>query len=235
MKTAIIADDEQLARDLLRHLIEKYNLPVQIIGEASDGDEALTLLHALRPDIVFLDIEMPGHNGIEVMEKAQASYFGVIKFIIITAYSSFEYAQSSLRLGAKDILLKPVEPLQFLEMMERVMGHKYTNNQSFNDILEFVGDNFEKGISLESCATQFHISSNYITRLFKKYLGVGFVTYINGLKIKKAQELLRDTDYSIKEVAQKVGYNNLNYFYKSFNALIGVTPKAFKSGGGDSD
>jgi YesN/AraC family two-component response regulator len=162
------------------------------------------------------------------MEKIKASYAGTIKFIVITAYSYFDYAQASLRLGAKDILLKPIEPKQFIDTMERVMGYKYTDNSTFNDILEYINGNFEKSMRLDDCARQFHINATYISRMFKKYTNVSFITYINELRIKKAVELLRDTDLSIKEIAQKVGYNNINYFYKSFKTIIGTTPKIFK-------
>ena len=199
-----------------------------MVGVANNGYEAITLINALRPDIAFLDIQMPVYNGIEVMEKIKASYVGTINFIIITAYSYFEYAQLSLRLGAKDILLKPVDSNQFIEMMSRVMGFKYTNNQIFNDILEFVNNNFEKNIGLNECARQFHISPNHITRMFKKYMEVSYITYINELKIKKALELLKDTDLPIKEIARRAGYNNLNYFYKTFNMITGITPREFK-------
>ncbi|MGE5633142.1 MAG: helix-turn-helix domain-containing protein [Caulobacteraceae bacterium] len=229
IRTAIIVDDELLSYELLKYLIEKFHLPIKIIGQASAGDEALALIHNLRPDIVFLDIQMPKYNGIEVMEKIKASYTGTIKFIVITAYSYFEYAQASLRLGAKDILLKPIEPKQFIETMERVIGYKYTDNNSFNEILEYVNNNYEKSMGLDDYAKQFHISSNYISRMFKKYTKVSFITYINELRIKKALELLKDTDLSIKEIAQKVGYNNLNYFYKNFRTITGITPKAFRS------
>lgn len=228
IKTAIIVDDEELSYELLKYLIGKFHLPIKIVGQAAAGDEALTLIHGLRPDIVFLDIEMPKYNGIEVMERIKASYTGTIKFIVITAYSYFEYAQASLRLGAKDILLKPIEPKQFIETMERVIGYKYTDNHSFNDILEYVNNNYEKCLGLGDCAKQLHISSNYISRMFKKYTLVSFITYLNNLKIKKALELLRDTDLSIKEIAQKVGYNNLNYFYKNFKTVTGTTPKLYK-------
>lgn len=228
IKTAIIVDDEELSCELLKNLIEKYQLPIKVVGLANTGDKAITLINTLKPDIVFLDIEIPTYNGIEVMEKIKTSYKGTIKFIIITAYSYFEYAQLSLRLGAKDILLKPIDSKQFIEMLNRVMGYKYTNNQLFNDILEFVNENYDKNIGLSDCGRHFHLSSNYITRMFKKYTGLSYITYINELKIKKAVELLKDTDFSIKEVAQKVGYNNLNYFYKNFNMITGVTPKNYK-------
>lgn len=228
IKRAIIVDDEELSYELIKYLIGKFHLPISIVGQAAAGDEALELIHSLRPDMVFLDIEMPGYNGIEVMERIKVSYAGTIKFIVITAYGYFDYAQAALRLGARDILLKPIEPKQFLETMERVMGYKYTDNQSFNDILEYVNNNYDKHLGLNDCANQLHISPNYISRMFKKYTQVSFITYINELRIKKALELLRDTDLSIKEIAQRVGYNNLNYFYKNFKAVTGITPRIFK-------
>ncbi len=228
MKTAIIVDDEELSHDIIKYLIDKFNLPIRIAGQATSGDEAIVLIHSLRPDIVFLDIEMPKYNGIEVMEKIKASYTGTIKFIVITAYSYFEYAQSALRLGAKDILLKPIEPKQFIETMERVMGYKYTDNSTLNEILEYINDNYGKPIELEECARLFHISPNYISRMFKKHTNVSFITYINELRIKRALELLKDTDLPIKEIAHKVGYNNLNYFYKNFKICTGTTPKVYK-------
>lgn len=230
IKRAIIVDDEELSYELIKYLIGRYHLPVSIVGQAAAGDEAIRLIHSLRPDIVFLDIEMPGCNGIEVMEQIKASYPGTVWFIVITAYSYFDYAQAALRLGARDILLKPIEPKQFIETMERVMGSKYTDNQTFNNILEYLNNNYHRNISLKDCAEQLHISPNYLSRLFKKYTRVSFITYLNELRIKRALELLRDTELSIKEVAHKVGYNNLNYFYKNFKAFTGVTPKIFKGG-----
>jgi YesN/AraC family two-component response regulator len=112
--------------------------------------------------------------------------------------------------------------------MERVMGYKYTDNSSLNEILEYINDNYEKPLELDECARQFHISPNYISRMFKKFTKVSFITYINNLKIKKALELLKDTDLPIKEIAYKVGYNNLNYFYKNFKTYTGTTPKIYK-------
>jgi len=214
---------------LLLYLIEKYKLPLKIIGQAVSGDEAIQLINTQRPDIVFLDIEMPQYNGIEVMEKIKASYLGMINFIIITAYSYFNYAQAALRLGAKDILLKPIEPEQFIEMMERVMKYRYTDNPSLNNILEYINNNYEKCLELNECANMFHVNSNYLTRMFKKHIGVSFITYVNEVRIKKAMELLKEEELSIKEVVQMVGYNNINYFYRNFKMIAGITPKMFKS------
>ncbi|SDJ90802.1 response regulator transcription factor [Natronincola ferrireducens] len=225
-------DDEELSRELLRYLINKYRFPIKVIGQAAAGDEAVGLIFDLKPDIVFLDIEMPGYNGIQVMERINRDYIGAIKFIVITAYNYFEYAQAALRLGAKDILLKPIEPKQFKETIERVLHYNYTDNQFFNEILAYINNNYYKTIQLKETAKRFHTSPNYITRMFKKYFGVSFIVYLNRIKIEKAKELLTDTQLSIKEIANTVGYNNLNYFYKNFKMITGITPKGFKKNEG---
>ena len=228
MKKVIIADDEKLSREVLRYLISHFNIPFDIVGEASDGDEALTLISIHTPDIVFIDIRMPGYNGLEVIEQTKKLCGDNIKFIVITAYSYFEYAQSALRLGVKDILLKPVDPDEFIKTIQRVFEYKYTDNNIFNDILEYINKNYSIDITLHDIAGIFHTNMYVVTRMFKKYLGVSFTAHINNLRVKTAQELLNTTDLSIKEIAGTVGYNNLNYFYKSFKKCTCTTPSVYK-------
>ncbi len=231
MRRAIIADDESLAAELIKHLLDKYGLPVKIVGEASAGDDAVEMIYQLKPDIVFLDIQMPVLSGIEVMENINASYQGTILFVVITAFSYFEYAQAALRLGAKDILLKPIEPKQFLDTMERVIGYRYTENEAFNEFLEYIHQHYHEAIELNICAKRHHTSMSHISRMFQKYFQTNFTAYVNHLRIKKAQEFLKETTLSIQEIADKVGYNNLNYFYKNFKKVTGMTPNLYRGKG----
>ncbi|MDR2609888.1 MAG: response regulator [Clostridiales Family XIII bacterium] len=228
MKRAIIIDDEAPSRKLLVNLMKKYHLPIEVVGLAENGEEGLALIRKLHPDIVFLDVEMPGKNGLEVMEELQdAAQAHPLKIIVITAYDYFEYARTSLRLGAKDYLLKPIDYRQFIEMMQRVVGYNYTDHAAFNELLDYVDNNYAQSLSLESCANHVHVSPGYVTRLCKKYLGTSFKTWLNEMRIRKAIELLSDTELTIKEIAERVGYNNLNYFYRQFHAITGTTPKNY--------
>lgn len=233
MRRAVIADDEDLSRDVIKFLIGRYASPLKVVGEAASGDETLEVIHKVRPDLVFIDIKMPVYNGLEVMEMTKQCYADAIQFIVITAYSYFEYAQTSLRLGAKDILLKPIEPKQFMETMERVRGYNYTDNGTFNEILAYIHHNYKRNISLKECANAYHMNVSHISRMFKKYLGMSFTGYINNLKINEAKKLLKDSNLSIKEVADRVGYNNMNYFYKNFKNNTGMTPNIFKKNGSE--
>lgn len=103
--TAVVVDDEQLARDELCFLLE-HSADVDVVGQAGDGIEALGLLEDLEPDIVFLDIQMPGLTGFEVARQALARQLAP-EFVFVTAYD--QYALDAFHVNAVDYLLKPVD------------------------------------------------------------------------------------------------------------------------------
>ncbi|HSW31783.1 MAG TPA: LytTR family DNA-binding domain-containing protein [Longimicrobiales bacterium] len=110
---ALIADDEPIARVGLRRMLADFEW-IECVGEAATGPAAAAALDALRPDVVFLDIEMPGMNGIEVLRRAAHQPFAVFT----TAYS--QHAVSAFELGALDYLVKPFGPARLATAMERV-------------------------------------------------------------------------------------------------------------------
>lgn len=228
MRKAVIIDDEKLSVELIKFLIHSHDIPVEVVGEAYSGDDGLELIEMLKPDVVFMDINMPVLNGLDVMKKINEMQKIQIDFIIITAYDYFEYAQAALRLGAKDILLKPIEPEMFVEATERVLCFKKSYSMFFNEILEYVNLNYNQDIKLKKCAEKYHTSSSYIDRMFKKFCSISFTSYVNDLRVKNAMRLLKETDLTIKEISFKVGYNNLNYFYRTFKKSTGTTPNKFK-------
>jgi len=102
--TAVVADDERLMRDQIIGRLRDAWPELEIVGEASNGNEAVTLVQSLHPDIIFLDISMPGMGGIETA-KALA---GQVHVVFVTAHD--QYAISAFEHGAVDYLLKPPEP-----------------------------------------------------------------------------------------------------------------------------
>lgn len=113
MKTLII-DDERLARNELRRLLENFP-KVNIIGEAANADEALTMIDELQPDLLFLDIQMPGKNGFELLQSIEGR---TPEVVFTTAYD--EYAIKAFEFNALDYLLKPVELARLSEAIHRV-------------------------------------------------------------------------------------------------------------------
>ncbi|MFN8346274.1 MAG: LytTR family transcriptional regulator DNA-binding domain-containing protein [Spirosomataceae bacterium] len=112
-KTLLI-DDEPLARVRLRRLLSRFEDTFAIIGEAGNGAEGLTLVRELKPDLLFLDIEMPLMNGFEML--AQLTYMPIV--IFATAYD--QYAMRAFEENSIDYLLKPVEPERLAKTVEKL-------------------------------------------------------------------------------------------------------------------
>ena len=110
---ALIIDDERLARLELRRLLAAH-LEVEILGEARTGEEALALISKLAPDLIFLDIQMPGMTGFDLLEHLE----DLPQTIFTTAYD--EYAIKAFEVNALDYLLKPVAPARLAAALARV-------------------------------------------------------------------------------------------------------------------
>ena len=111
--TAIIADDEPLARERIRTLLARFP-EVEVVGESADGRETVSLVRSLRPDLLFLDVQMPELNGFEVLEKLHPKISPEVVFV--TAYD--EFALHAFEVHAIDYLLKPFTRARFARAME---------------------------------------------------------------------------------------------------------------------
>lgn len=120
----IIIDDELPARKKIRTFLADKPT-IEIIGEASNGLEAVNLIEELRPDLIFLDIQMPGLTGFEVLQALDKTIMPAI--IFTTAYD--EYAVKAFEVNALDYLLKPFDEERFQKALERVNKQNTQNNQ----------------------------------------------------------------------------------------------------------
>jgi two-component system LytT family response regulator len=111
---ALIIDDERLARNELRRLLENFP-KIEIIGEATNANEALGLIEELSPDLLFLDIQMPGKNGFQLLEAIEGK---LPEVIFTTAYD--EYALKAFEFNALDYLMKPIDLQRLSEAIQRV-------------------------------------------------------------------------------------------------------------------
>jgi len=128
---AVLVDDEQLARDELGFLLGQVG-GIEVVGQADNGFEALTAIDRLQPDVVFLDVQMPGLNGFEVarrmLEKQVPSHI-----IFVTAYD--QHAIEAFEVNAVDYLLKPVDPTRLAVSVQRAQ-RRVTSDRPLNDQLE---------------------------------------------------------------------------------------------------
>ena len=116
---AVVVDDEDLARRRLIKLLLKYGDELEVVGEAANGDEAVAVISSLRPDVVFLDVQMPACDGFEVVRRLREKPF----IVFATAYN--EYALKAFEENSVDYLLKPVEQKRLdrtLDKLRRFAG-----------------------------------------------------------------------------------------------------------------
>lgn len=113
----IIIDDERLAREELKAILSDYN-EITIIDEAQNGDEGIEKIKELNPDLVFLDVSMPGMTGFEMLKKLD----DIPHVIFITAYD--EFALKAFEVNALDYLLKPVDPERMSEAIEKLRARE---------------------------------------------------------------------------------------------------------------
>ena len=107
MLRIIIIDDNKIVVTSLVQSIEWASFNCEVVGTAFDGSEGLKLVQHFSPDIVITDIRMPGFDGLEMIQMLRAVNTSS-HFIILTGYSDFSYAQTAIRLGVSDFILKPV-------------------------------------------------------------------------------------------------------------------------------
>ena len=132
---AIIVDDEKLARDELKYLLDQAG-DVEVLAEGSNGIEAVTLIEDLHPDVVFLDVQMPGLDGFAVIQRLVDRHRAepgkdaepLPQFVFATAYD--QYAVRAFDVNAVDYLLKPFDSTRVQQALERVRGRMGGNSSS---------------------------------------------------------------------------------------------------------
>lgn len=122
---AIIIDDERLARQELKSLLAAHP-EISIAGEANNAEAAAEMIRQVKPDVIFLDIQMPGKNGFELLEEIS----GVPEVVFVTAYD--EYAIRAFEVNALDYLLKPVQQTRLAETVKKIL-HKEHSERTEND------------------------------------------------------------------------------------------------------
>jgi len=133
---AIIIDDERLARTELRKLLQDFP-EVEVVDEAANADEAITKIDSLQPDLVFLDIQMPGKTGFDMLAELERAPH----VIFTTAYD--EYALKAFEVNALDYLLKPIEPKRLADAMQKLHVAETKENH-------IIPENFNQSILTEA-------------------------------------------------------------------------------------
>ena len=168
MYSAIVVDDESPSRDELKFLLENH-FNIKIIDECDNGITALEMIKNLHPDLVFLDIQMPGKSGIEVAEEILKEYDTPPEIIFVTAYDN--YAIKAFEISATDYLLKPIEikrlKITLNKITQRLMLKRHQNNyrNELNSLLKKLKtkeNQYENMITIYKDGRYFPITSSEI-------------------------------------------------------------------------
>ncbi|MFA9379778.1 MAG: response regulator [Acetanaerobacterium sp.] len=116
---ALIVDDEPIAIDSIEYIIKHSYNSIEIAGRARSGREAIEKAYAVRPDIVIMDINMPGINGLEAMRKIREANSNV-RLIVASAFDYFDYAVEAVALSVDEYLLKPIKLERLVEALQKV-------------------------------------------------------------------------------------------------------------------
>ena len=248
----LIVDDEGYEREILAEIIDSRFPRDTQVRMASNGRQAVDMAALWAADVILMDIEMPGINGIDAARKILEQR-PECKVIFITAYSLFTYAHEAVKLGASDYILKPVNAenveravrravdqaeaqrqLKAAAAVENLMEspeNPEQNNLLMGKVKKYLQHNYMRyDISLDSVSQILNLNSSYFSVQFKRTFGVNFVDYLTEVRMNAAKELLQDPLRSTAEVANMVGYESANYFTRAFKKKNGMTPTEYRRG-----
>ncbi len=247
MWKVLLVEDESLIRKGIRMTVNWGALNCMVVGEAENGEEGLKAVLDLHPDLIITDLRMPKMDGLEMLKKLREEG-NEAAVIVLTAYDQFSYAQSALRLGVVDYLLKPFHDGELEEAILRIKkreGEQKEKPLTFSELKtegmsRYISEAAEY-ISLHSgnpdltvgeIAGKLGISEGHLSHTFKRETGQTILSYITGCRIQKATLALKSGKYKVYEVAEMAGYRDITYFSTTFKKLVGKSPSEYQSTAG---
>ena len=250
-KVAII-DDEPIIVEGLSKTIDWSKWDARVVGFAYDGAEGIELIRKEKPDILISDIAMPNMDGL-TMIAAVKSEFPYMQVSVLTGYREFDYAREAIHLGVTRFLLKPSKHDEIEEAITAmtdklrasgVMGREPEKEEAQNDdeilenpassfivtnALKFIKENYKEKLKLVDVADHIYVSQWHLSKLLNKHTGKNFSEILNGIRIEKAKELLKDPGYRIVDIAEAVGFLDLAHFSRVFKKTCGVSANDYRN------
>lgn len=250
----LVAEDIAAERSTLVRILQTQLDDSLSIFEAKDGNEALTLYLREAPEILVLNIEMPGLTGLEVAQKVR-ELDKSCAILFISDFDNFSYAKQAIALRALDYILKPYEESKLILAIEDAMHHVAQQQGSVQDttpdpcnlvsdsgdenedarialiredILGFIEKHYMDELSMKNAASAMNYSDAYFCKLFKQCFHINFSTYLNEYRIQKAKIMMKNPRINIKEIGLACGYTDSNYFTRVFKRITGQTPTEYR-------
>lgn len=220
MYKILVADDEALECEALAWFIEKSALETEPVIQCSTGEEAMKQILLNHPDIIILDINMPGMNGLEVLEQIRKADYRN-RVIFSTAYDYFEYARRALQLGAMDFLVKPVSEETFIGAVTRAIDEldeeaaRDYGHRLMKETLERLGTKILKDLVTGKIPEE--------DLYYLENLGIGYETAGNTLCAFFMEELSQEREREIeRDLRKEFGYLNMPMILSWKNRMLTV-------------
>lgn len=244
MLKVLVVEDEEIIRKGIVLAVDWAALDCVVVGEASNGAEALKAVERYDPSLIITDLKMPQMDGIEMLRHLREQGNDVY-VIILTAYDSFAYAQSAIRLGAVDFLLKPFHDGD-LEQAVTALRHRIEKNENQTAMpipglkkgdkskyvlmaMDYIGEHYnDPNITVGTIAEHLGISEGHLSHTFKRETDYTILNYLTRYRMHKAMELLKDCRIKVYEVADSVGYRDITHFSATFKKLVGMSPSEYQ-------
>lgn len=250
----LVAEDDPIERKALCGTLNTHLSECLTIFEAENGSDALELFQREAPDIVILNIEMPGLSGLEVARKIRESG-NICAILFLSNCDDFSYAKQAIALRALDYILRPYdekklilsveEAIQYVDRFNAVAWenrlplHPGTEGKPEEpdgtrlslvreDISSFIDAHYMEELSMKNVAHAMNYSDAYFCKLFKQCFHVNFSTYLNEYRVEKAKSLMGNPRINVKDISTACGYGDSNYFARVFKRVTGQTPSEYR-------
>ena len=231
----VLVDDEYYAIEGMKQMLDWSEYDISIVGTAADGTEGLELIREVSPDIVIADIRMQELDGLEMIRILREEGFKG-KIIIISGYQRFEYAQTAIDYKVDKYFTKPLDLEEFKLVIQNLVAELREDKDEprpfMPELLKAVVDEIDlrytEDIQLSSLAEKYYCSTSYLSKLFKRYLNMNYVDYVKKRRIEKAKEILKQTNMSIDEIVDAVGWKSTKRFRETFKRYEGISPNEYR-------
>lgn len=253
MYKLLIMDDEPQILEGMKRILDWKQYGFSRIDTCESTEVAMSKVVDLLPDVAIFDVCVGKDLGYEAIQRLNELQIPT-KYVIMSGYSEFKYAQEAIRCGVKDYLLKPLDRTKLQQVIEKIivedLGGTIGNisceslnkdpvlcvsydrlSKLVNRILLMIKSEYAQNITLKSVAELFQMNSTYLGQLFLKESGMKFSEYLMAYRMLLAQERIQSSDEKISSIAVSVGYNNLNYFYTHFQSFFGKSPSDLRGKG----
>lgn len=242
----IIVDDEEIVRKGVCDCIDWELYGFQICGLFDTSISAFQYMQKNQTDIVITDIRMPMMSGLELVKKSREEGL-VSRFIILSGYDEFSYAQQAIRYGVEGYLLKPIKEQELLDVLSSIKRRYFKNDayqehtnllinrekysRTVREMIHCIDSSLnQEELSLKWIADNvLFMNSGYLSKLFVRETGYKFSTFLMIRRMERALQILRRQEgVTVYEVAEQTGFgNNPKYFSTVFKKYYGKSPSEY--------